>query len=332
MEPVQTPSNGPTPLRAAATAILDSAKSTLAAAPTTEATRTIHEFRVAMKRWRAFLRLVEPFAGDEARALRREASLLTRDLGASRDAQAACDAFADIVKAAAKEERRRTRNGTHNGAKTGAKAAATTVVKKTARTEPLSDTVRKAIDGKLATLRGEAESSALGRAAQERLTDAMMRAQQQVAQWPLDAVAFADLAAGLARSYRRARRRRPEDWSQATDEELHELRKAVVTLRYQADIVAPLWPKMWKTFTSELQRLRSQLGQANDLAVLGTFAEPRAPLSRWRKHIAGRAAARRGRHAERAQRIAGRVFSETPRAFRRRLLALWQAAQADDTP
>lgn len=299
MEPVQTtPSDGPNPLRAAANAILDSARSTLAAAPAAEVTRTIHDFRVAMKRWRAFLRLVEPFVGDEARALRHEAALLTRGLGASRDAQAAHDAFADIVKAAAKNGR------PGNG---------------------LGDTARKAIAGKLASLRGAAEERALDKAAQQRLTEAIARAQAQTAQWPLETVAFADLAAGLSRSYRRARRRRPDDWTKASDEELHELRKAVVALRYQVEIVKPLWPKMWRTFAAELQRLRAQLGKANDLAVLGGFIRARSPLSRWRKQIAGHAAARRDRHTERAQRIAGRVFSETPRAFRRRLLALWEA-------
>lgn len=317
MEPaLTTPSNGPTPLRAAANAILDSAKSTLAAAPAAEATRTIHEFRVAMKRWRAFLRLVEPFVGEEARALRHEVSLLTRDLGASRDAQAACDAFADIVKAAAKAEKRQNRNGIKNGVRT-------------ADTTPpgFADRTRRTIDNKLTTLRGAAESNALDRAAQKRLTDAIARAEATAAKWPLETVDFTGIAERLTRSYRRARRRQPERWSEATDEDLHELRKAVVALRYQIEFVEDLWPRMLRVFASELQRLRTQLGKANDLAVLKGFVAPNAPLARWRKPISSHAAARRDRHAERAQRIAGRVFSETPRAFRRRLVVLWGAAQ-----
>lgn len=297
MAPVQTsPSDGPTPLRAAANAILDSAKSSLAAAPAADATRAIHDFRVAMKRWRAFLRLVEPFISEEAVLLRREATLLTRNLGASRDAQAACDAFSDIVKAADS-------------------------------TEGFDDGARQAIEARLAKLRGTAESGALGSAALQRLSAAVARAETEMKDWPLDDIAFADLAAGLAGSYRRARRRRPQDFSKASDADLHEFRKAVVILRYQVDIVAPLWPRMWRTFASELQRLRTQLGKSNDLTVLSTLAEPRAPLSRWKKHIAARVATRRQQHAQRAQRIAGRVFSESPRAFRRRLLELWNAAQ-----
>ena len=189
MDPVQTTlSDGPSPLRAAADSILDSAKSSLAAAPAAEATQTIHEFRVAMKRWRAFLRLIEPFAGDEARALRREASLLTRDLGASRDAQAARDAFADITKAAARQD---AKNGAgKNGGRTGAKAGAMLGTKAAAPLHGFADRTRRTIDNTLATLRGAAESTALDRTGAERLTDAMSRAEAAAKKWPLEAVTF----------------------------------------------------------------------------------------------------------------------------------------------
>ncbi len=328
MDPVQkAPSDGPNALRSAANDILNSAKSALAAAPAAEMTRAIHEFRVAMKRWRAFLRLVEPFVGDEARDLRREASLLTRELGTSRDAQAARDAFADIVKAAAKQDKKNGsgKNIAKNGSRNGASRASAITTQ--AAPHGFADRTRHAIDNKLTALRGAAETSALDRAARTRLTDAIARAEALTAKWPLEAVAFPDIATRLARSYRRTRQRQPDDWNLATDDDLHELRKAVVALRYQIEIIEPLWPRMLRTFESELQRLRAQLGKANDLAVLKGFVAPHAPLARWRKPISDHAAARRNRHAERAQRISGRVFAEKPGAFRRRLVALWDAAQ-----
>ena len=40
----------------------------------------MHDFRRAMKRWRALLRLFEPFLGEEARRLRDEARDLARAL------------------------------------------------------------------------------------------------------------------------------------------------------------------------------------------------------------------------------------------------------------
>src|ERR1700722_2246124 len=57
----------------------------------------VHEFRKAMKRWRALLRLYEPRLGTEAERLRVEARDLARELAGSRDARSALDALADLV-------------------------------------------------------------------------------------------------------------------------------------------------------------------------------------------------------------------------------------------
>jgi len=58
----------------------------------------VHDFRRAMKRWRALLRLVEPFLGEEARRLRDEARDLAHALTGARNAQSALDALADLEK------------------------------------------------------------------------------------------------------------------------------------------------------------------------------------------------------------------------------------------
>jgi len=56
----------------------------------------VHDYRKAMKRWRALLRLLGPFIGPEAEALRAEARDLARDLAGARDAQSALDALDDL--------------------------------------------------------------------------------------------------------------------------------------------------------------------------------------------------------------------------------------------
>jgi hypothetical protein len=61
--------------------------------------------------------------------------------------------------------------------------------------------------------------------------------------------------------------------------------------------------------------------------VLDGFLRPRQPLARWRKTLAPRIAPRALRHHRQAEKIAGRVLAETPRAFRQRLIALWRAEQ-----
>ena len=58
----------------------------------------VHDFRRAMKRWRALLRLLEPFVGEAARRLRDQGRDLSRALAGPRDAQSALDALADLEK------------------------------------------------------------------------------------------------------------------------------------------------------------------------------------------------------------------------------------------
>ncbi|HLN11460.1 MAG TPA: CHAD domain-containing protein, partial [Xanthobacteraceae bacterium] len=56
----------------------------------------VHDYRKAMKRWRALLRLLAPFVGDDGQRLRDEARDLARELAGARDAQSALDALADL--------------------------------------------------------------------------------------------------------------------------------------------------------------------------------------------------------------------------------------------
>src|ERR1700682_5170292 len=58
----------------------------------------VHEFRRSMKRWRALLRMLEPFLEDDGRRLRVEARDLARSLGGARDGQSALDALDDLAK------------------------------------------------------------------------------------------------------------------------------------------------------------------------------------------------------------------------------------------
>jgi CHAD domain-containing protein len=131
------------------------------------------------------------------------------------------------------------------------------------------------------------------------------------------------VAAELAEHYRRARRAMPSDWRQAASEELHELRSRVVVHRYQMELIEPLWPRLIKLWVGEAQRLRERLGAHNDLATLGGFVAPRQPLARWRSRLAPLIAARQEAHVGAAARLAGRLFAEKPKAFRRRLEELW---------
>jgi CHAD domain-containing protein len=147
---------------------------------------------------------------------------------------------------------------------------------------------------------------------------------EAVEQWPLDPFDFSSIAAQLAVGYREARRRIPDDWSQATAEDLHELRQRAVDHRYQMELVEPLWPRQGRMWTEEAERLRDRLGRCQDLEILKRLTGPRQPLARWRSRLTPACAERTAALAHRAARIASRLFAEKPKAFRRRLETLWE--------
>lgn len=251
----------------------------------------IHNFRRRMKRWRAFLRLLEPVLGDEAIRLRTEARDLARTLAGARDAQAALDALDDL--------------GEDYNALPPRSLA----------------TIRKRIED----MRAAAEALTLTPAAREKLRETLVRTASDIEHWPLDDFDFRSIAAGLAEGYRRARRAQPADWSAADAEDFHRLRQRVVTHRYQMELIEPAWPRLSHVWVGEAQRLRERLGKHQDLAVLASLVQPRAPLARWRGKLAPVIEARQRDHIEAAMRCAGRLFAEKPQAFQSRVEAMWEA-------
>jgi hypothetical protein len=93
------------------------------------------------------------------------------------------------------------------------------------------------------------------------------------------------------------------------------------------ELIEPLWPKFGKLWVAEAQRLRDRLGAYQDLSVLLGYTAPHGPLAPWRARLTPLIQARRATHAKAAQRIAGRLFAERPRAFRKRIEALWASGK-----
>ncbi len=254
----------------------------------------VHDYRKAMKRWRALLRLLSPFLGDMGERLRVEARDLARALAGARDAQAAIDALADLSES--------------DGA--------------------LSVRSMATIRGRLEQIRRDAEATSLTPGMRNRMAEALDHADAAVARWPVEPLGFADIAARLAKTYRRVRGNMPDDWVAAEAEILHDMRRRVVAHRYQMELVEPLWPKFGKVWVAEAQRLRERLGAYQDLSVLTGFTAAHQPLAPWRSRLAPLIAARKAVHAKRAAHIAGRLFAERPKAFRRRLEALWESRRS----
>jgi CHAD domain-containing protein len=275
-------------VRAIAIHILAKARSTVTD-PELSSQDAVHDFRRAMKEWRALMRLLAPFIADAER-WRIEARDHARSLAHARDGQAALNAFDDLIK------------------------------KGVALSERTTATVRERVEA----LRGSEERAVLTPELRDAILAWIDQAAAAVEEWPLDPFDFAAIAAQLTVGYRSARRSLPADWSLATPESLHTLRRRVVDHRYQMELIEPLWPRFARMWTEEAERLRDRLGKCQDLAVLERLTGPHQPLARWRSRLAPACAERSAYLSQRAARIARRLFAEKPKAFRHRLETLWE--------
>jgi CHAD domain-containing protein len=234
-------------LRGFARAVLADARAAIEDPAQSDA-EAVHDFRRAMKRWRALLRLLDPFLAEDGERLRTEARDLARALGGARDAQSALDALVDLA---------------GHGLALSARSLAT-------------------VRGRIEELRQTAETTTLTADMRMRLAQSLEAAGIAVERWPLHVLTFKDIAQRLAVGYRTARRATPEDWLEADGETLHELRKRIVNHRYQMETVVPLWRRFAKMWIGEAQRLRERLGKHQDLLLLARLAEPHQPLAPWR--------------------------------------------------
>ena len=249
----------------------------------------VHEFRRAMKEWRALMRLLAPFIPDAVR-WRREARDRARSLAHARDSQSALNALDDLLK----------------------------------KGMVLSERSTKTVRDRIEALRGSEEQAVLTPGLRDAIVAWLDAAAASIELWPLDPFDFASIAAQLTVGYRNARRRIPVDWAAAGAEDLHVLRQRVVDLRYQMALIEPLWPRFGRMWTDEAERLRDRLGRCQDLEVLKRLTAPHQPLAPWRSRLTPACAERSAELAHRAARIAHRLFAERPKAFRHRLEILWE--------
>jgi CHAD domain-containing protein len=279
-------------LAAAARSIIADARRSISDPELSDA-EAVHEVRKALKRWRALLRLLALPLGEQADQMRTEARELMRALSNARDAQSSLDALADLRKADV----------------------------------PFSPASMETIQQRLTEIKQAAEQTSFTKDMRDRLSRYLDYATLSLERWPIKAIDFDTVADGLISTYRRARQLVPDNWLEADAEHLHDLRRRVVEHRHQMDLMEPLWPRLGQVWAEEAQRLRNRLGACQDMAVFVGLTAPHQPLAPWRSRLTPVIEARRGAHLRTASRLAGRLFAEKPKAFRRRLSALWSARQ-----
>jgi CHAD domain-containing protein len=282
-------------LTAVARDILTKARDAIAD-PEKKTGEAIHDFRKSIKRWRSFLRLIEPHFGDGADNLRAAARDTANKLGGARDLRSTLDAVDDI------------RTGAYE----------------------LNDKTLETISRRIEEMQAAAEHREISASERADISHEVTRWLTTISLWPFSGIEFKEISKALTEGYRRARKAMPENWQEASEEELHEFRKRTIDHRYQMELVEPLWPRMAKIWIDEAQRLRESIGQHRDLALLRSMTAPHQPLARFRSKLTPSIERRQKEHIEKAAKIAARVFADKPKAFQARIETLWTTGSGDD--
>jgi CHAD domain-containing protein len=105
-----------------------------------------------------------------------------------------------------------------------------------------------------------------------RIVRQIREGKKRVKDWPLEACGWRAIEGGLERIYRQGRAAMNEAQNDPNDEMLHEWRKRSKDLRYELELLQPLWPETIGAMAQEAHHLTDLLGQDHDLAVLRTVA------------------------------------------------------------
>jgi CHAD domain-containing protein len=143
---------------------------------------------------------------------------------------------------------------------------------------------------------------------------------------------FAALADGLEASYRHGRKAGKYAYEEPTDENFHELRKAVQWHWRQMSLLSKAWPDEFAVRVNAARELSQQLGDDHDLAMLVDAALRSATMSDEQKDAAIQVCRRRQQSLRMsAEYRVKRLFAEKPRAFVGRVAAYWRCSRSLDS-
>lgn len=282
----------PDAVRRVAHELLDEALGLLEA-PGDDVEDAVHQVRKDCKKLRGLVRLVRPGMGDAYRTANTTARDAARELASIRDAHALLETFDDLVAARAGEVD--SAGVVPIRTELAARAAAAT--------QAVSGRDQRILDAAelLTTLRGQVDG------------------------WPLtDDVDV--LAGGVAKTYKRGRKRWRDNQFDPTDERLHQWRKRVKYTWYHLRLLRDSAPGVLKPLIGRFHDLSDALGDDHDLVVL-TAQLHATPDDFGGAEVVGRAMRLVEPTREELQRGAGRLgarlYVESPDGFSGRLARYW---------
>ena len=137
---------------------------------------------------------------------------------------------------------------------------------------------------------------------------------------------------GLRRVYRKARRAMAEAHQKQEAATFHEWRKEVKYLRYELELLEPLWPGVIGELADQAHKLSDYLGDEHDLTVLGEAVTAKRDLIRdeaSQSALLALIAKRQRELREKALLLGPRLFADKPKEFVRRFEKHWRQWRED---
>lgn len=159
----------------------------------------------------------------------------------------------------------------------------------------------------------------------------LVREAEKFAKMPFGKRGFAALSGGLAESYRKGRKASKYAYEEPTDENFHDLRKAVQWHWRQMSLLSKAWPDEFSVRAHAARELSQLLGDDHDLAVL-IAAATKSPAMSDEQKDAAITLCRQQQQLLRAtaEYRAKRLFAEKPKAFVRRVASYWRCSRSLD--
>jgi CHAD domain-containing protein len=167
------------------------------------------------------------------------------------------------------------------------------------------------------------------------VAEAVRQAYERINSWADVPNKWGTVGEGLEDVYRRAQDADREAAADPSVAKLHEWRKQAKYLRYQLEVLRPLWPERMEELANETDRIGELLGDDHDLAALRqmlTEHPDRFGDESDRELLLALIDRRRAELEQEALMLGRRFFQDSPQDFARPLKGYWKTWRAQPEP
>jgi CHAD domain-containing protein len=157
--------------------------------------------------------------------------------------------------------------------------------------------------------------------------ETLTRARERVKGWSHVADKWRSVGAGLRDTSRKARAAFRDAATDPSVPKMHEWRKQIKYVRYQLEVLKPLWPERMEELATEADRMGELLGDDHDLAVLRQMlSRDQGPPAEngERETLLALIDGRRAGLEQEVLILGERFFQDRPRELARRLKGYWK--------